>query len=650
MRLFIAEKPSVAKVIIEALGMRKREQRYFEAKTGDVVTWCFGHLLELAPPDTYLSDDVPLNKNGKNKEWRLEDLPILPKEWIKVPKDDTKAQLNFIGKLLKSCSSVVNCGDPDREGQLLIDEILEYFHCTKPVERYWANAQDKVSVQRALSSLLPNASFSGMALAATGRQRADWLIGMNLTRAYTLRARNTLKQAPLLSVGRVQTPTLNLVAQRDLEIKQFKPTSFYKIQANVEYQGQSFIATLDPLSLNSGLDKGYHLADPALATKILSAVKSVSQGAITAVENKIIEKAQPLSLSLADVQMYASSKLGFSAQKTLNICQKLYETYKLTTYPRSDCSYLPEVQHQDAPLVLASLAQVNPDLSELIAGANPQIKSDTWNSKKITAHHGIIPTQQVIDRHKLSPDEQAIYLFIVKRYLAQFYPKCQLSSCKITLDLGGYIFKATGSSILVAGFKRVFADDDDDDDDDVPFVTQNTKAGRGGASASKGSAAQASQNVAKQKLPACKQGELVAILDVKSITDHTKPPASYNEGTLIRAMENIATVVSNPTYRQLLKEGDGIGTSATRAAIIEELKRKKYLELKGKKLKCTKLGFSLLKNLPDLVKNPVLTAIFESKLKDIEAKKMQLATFENDQLQKFVINQTLKAKAITIVV
>ena len=301
-RLFIAEKPSVAKVIIASLGLAKKEDGYFVAKNGDLVTWCFGHLLELVGPDSYLDDKVPTTKNGKSKIWRLEDLPILPKEWLKQPKADAKKQLNIIGALIKRCDTVVNCGDPDREGQLLVDEVLEWFRCRKPALRYWASAQDATSVQKALKDLKPNKDFEGMALAATGRQHADWLIGMNLTRAYTLVARNTLKDAPLLAVGRVQTPTLNLVALRDIEINNFKPVPFFKLLASFNVHDQLFTAVLSLANGAAGLDAAGRLTDAKVAQAILHKVKQAAVGTVKDVEQNVKELSQPLSLSLRRIK------------------------------------------------------------------------------------------------------------------------------------------------------------------------------------------------------------------------------------------------------------------------------------------------------------------------------------------------------------
>ena len=622
MKLFIAEKPSVAKCIVDSLGLKKKESGYYVAKNGDLITWCFGHLLELAPPDFYLDDSVPMNKSGKGKVWRDKDLPIFPPRWKNQPKSDSgaKKQLSVIKQLLKKCDVAVNCGDPDREGQLLVDEILEFYGFKKKTLRYWSSAQDASSVKKALSSLKSNDQFHGMANAARGRQRADWLIGMNLSRAYTLAAGRG-KKGSLMSVGRVQTPTLNLVANRDLEIKNFKPVAFYKLKANLSFKGVGFTAALQLPKTFNGLDSEGRLVNKTVASEILAKLKQASSCSVTDVDNKKVELEHPKSLSLADIQNEASSRWGYSAKEALDVCQSLYEVHKLTTYPRSDCPYLPEVQHAEAASVLSVLKVVNPKFESYINQADTSIKSSTWNDKKITAHHGIIPTMHKGDASKLTEKERNIYELIVRRYIAQFLPKCLMSKAKYKFNIQGYEFVASGSAVLKQGFKAVLKNIEKDDD--------NKEDG-------------------SQNLPSCAVGDTIPITRIDCIADKTKPPQSFNEGTLIRAMENIASVVDNPDHKKLLREDDGIGTSATRAAIIEELKRKGYLETKGKFLKTTDLGFKLLKSLPEMIKNPVLTALFESKLKDIEAGKLSLIKFEGDNVRTFVSSEVAKAKKMTI--
>ena len=621
MRLFIAEKPSVAKAIIAELGEKERKDGYVITKTGDLVSWCFGHLMELAEPDAYLGDDVPKTKSGK--VWRDEDLPIFPAKWINCVKNDCKKQFKIIGTLLKKCDQVVGAGDPDREGQLLIDEVLEHYGNKKPVLRYWVSAQDSESVRKGLKNLQPNVKFKGMLMAAKGRQRADWLLGMNLTRAYTLAAKRGGGNA-LLSVGRVQTPTLNLVAKRDLEIRNFKPVPFYVINGTF-YAVQPFTATFKSQDGMAGLDTEGRLVDPTKAKAILAKAQSIKTAKVVSYENKNKNLDQPKALSLADLQQLASAKWGFSAQKTLDICQALYEKHKLTSYPRSDCQYLPESQHSEAPRVMAALKAINPAMSKLIDGADLSIKSKTWNDKKITAHHGLIPTMHRGDLSKLSADELKIWETIVRRYIAQFYPPCVMAAVSVTLDVGGLIFTASGSSMIKAGFKAVIGNFDDDEDTGKKNEKQESV----------------------QKIPVLKSSMSIECLKFAAKQDKTKAPPAFTEGTLIRAMENIHNVVDDPAFKKFLKDGDGIGTSATRAAIIDELKKKGFLEVNGKKLNATPLAFKFLAVLPDVVKNPVLTALFESKLRDVEAGKLTLTAFEEEQ-RKFVAQQVDKAKEMTI--
>ena len=603
-RLFIAEKPNVGTSIAAQLGVKERKDGYLVTKSGDLVTWCFGHLMELAEPDAYLGKDVPEAKNG-SKVWREQDLPIFPQQWKNTVKKDCKKQFRLIGTLLKKCTQVVHCGDIDREGQLLVDEVLEYYKNTKPIVRCSLSSLDAESIQKALRTLEPNTKFKGKLLAAKGRQRADWLIGMNLTRAYTLAAQRSGSGA-LLSVGRVQTPTLNLVAQRDAAIKNFKPQPYFVFKGDFNAHGITFSATLKYRDDQTGLDKEGRLINMTAAKALAAQLQSGKSAFVSSfsVKEKLLE--QPKAYSLADLQLEANNKYGLSAQKTLDICQSLYETHKLTSYPRVDCQYLPESQHKDAARILNTLKAVNPDLAGLVSKADPKIKSKTWNDGKITAHHGIIPTLHQGDRSKLSPNELNVYLLIVKRYLAQFFPPCRMSSTQLSLELNGQTFTASGSVMLDPGFKVVTGLKEDSDDKDKSKDPE-------------------------QKLPLLKQGEEVKVLKMNCLQEKTKAPPAFTEGTLIKAMENIHTVVDDPTYKKYLKDGDGIGTNATRAAIIAELKRKGFLVVTGKKVHAAPLGLQLLSELPELTKNPVLTAMFESKLKDVEAGKMTLDAFEQEQ-------------------
>lgn len=608
MRLFIAEKPSVAKAIVAELGCVTRGDGFITCKDGSVVTWCFGHLLEQAEPDAYLPDDVPRTKKG-SKVWRFEDLPIYPKNWKLLPKNDkgVKKQLATIGKLLKKASLVVHAGDPDREGQLLVDEVLEHFRYTGRVQRFWVSAQDSASIRKGLTNLRDNETFDGMRLAALGRSRADWLLGMNLSRAYTL-ARQAQGKKELIAVGRVQTSTLALVAKRDVAIRDFKPVPYFVIKARLG-GGKPFTAVWEPEESQAGIDEQKRLVDRCIAAALQQRLKAVGQATVVRCSRTPKKIAQPKAFSLADIQLGASNQFGFSAEKTLNLCQSLYETHKATSYPRTDCSFLPESQYADAKNVLAAIAKTMPPLAGLVAKCDCSIQSPTWNDKKITAHHGIIPTQQAADGSKFSDDERKIYRLIAERYLSNFLPAHEYLACSIELRIATERFSAKGRLVTKPGWKVVTSAADEDKADDEG-----------------------------QALPELKSGLQLPVSGIDCEEERTKPPAAFTEGTLIRAMENIHQAENDPQSKKFLKEGDGIGTPATRAAIIAELKRKKYLEVKGKKIVATELGLHLLQVVPDVMKNPVLTALFERILREVEAGNVPLDVFIEKQKQ-LVINE-----------
>lgn len=608
MRLFIAEKPSVAKAIVAELGSASRGDGFMTCKDGSVVTWCFGHLLEQAEPDAYLPDDVPRTKKG-SKVWRLEDLPIFPKTWKLLPKSDkgVKKQLATIGKLLKKTSLVVHAGDPDREGQLLVDEVLEHFRYAGRVQRFWVSAQDSVSIRKGLANLRDNGKFAGMKLAALGRSRADWLLGMNLSRAYTL-AQQVQGKKDLIAVGRVQTPTLALVAKRDALIRHFKPVPFFIIKARLGGE-KPFTAVWEPGDSQAGIDEQKRLVDRSIAAALQQRLNAVGLATVISCSRTPKKIAQPKVFSLADIQLAASNQFGFSAEKTLNLCQSLYETHKATSYPRTDCSFLPESQHADAKNVLAAIAKTMPSLSNIVTKCDCSIKSPTWNDKKITAHHGIIPTQQAADGSKFSEEERRIYLLIAERYLANFLPAHEYLACSIELRIDTERFSAKGRLVTKPGWKAATSAGDEEKTDDEG-----------------------------QALPELKAGLQLSVSGIDCKEERTKPPAAFTEGTLIRAMENIHQVVDDPQSKKFLKEGDGIGTPATRAAIIAELKRKKYLEAKGQKIVATELGVHLLQVVPDVMKNPVLTALFERILREVETGKVPLDIFIEKQKQ-LVVNE-----------
>lgn len=616
MKLFIAEKPNVAKAIAAELGVVGRSNGYSKCKGDSLVTWCFGHMLEQAEPDFYTPDEVPRAKNGR-KIWRMEELPIIPEKWKIEPKKDAKDQLNIIKQLLKGLGDndvVVNAGDPDREGQLLIDEILDFYNYKGKVERYWVSAVDSVSVKRGLQKLEDNAKYRTMGTAAKARSQADWLIGMNLSRLYTLLAKKSGSRS-LLTVGRVQTPTLEIVAERDKAIENFKSKDFYNIHALCDYQNTVFAAKWQPKEQQEGLDEEGRLIDQDVAKKLVGRLTG-AEATVTNAEIKNKKENQPLAFSLSDITDRANKKFGYSAAQILDICQALYETHKLTTYPRSDCSYLPESQFSDSEATLSAIKSNCPQLSKFIDGADIKIKSGVWNDAKITAHHGIIPTMQKADMAALSEAELNVYNEIAANYLAFFYPPRTYTTTVITMQALSETFISKGEVELEKGWRVIFPRSSNKEDE--------------------------------QKLPNLSKGNSIHLKDIGIAIGKTKPPARFTEGSLVRAMENIYKYVDVPEHKKLLKDGDGIGTSATRAKIINDLKARGFLVDKGKNIISSELGRSMLAALPNAVKSPVLTAIYERMLKDIETGQMEWRNFVEKQ-EEFIRKEILAANGRTVV-
>ena len=596
MRLFIAEKPSVAKAIAEELGVVRRDGTSITCRDDNIVTWCFGHLLEQAEPDDYLPDNIPRTKKGK-KIWRIQDLPIFPSEWIVAPRDDAgvQRQLNAIGAFIKRADTLVNAGDPDREGQLLVDEVIEHFNARQSVERFWVSAVDPASIRKGLKALKKNADYAGMRDAARGRSRADWLLGMNLSRAYTLFNQPQFGKGELIAVGRVQTPTLTMVARRDYAVRNFKPQPYLTISAQLSADDKAFTAKWKPAEGQKGMDEeGKLLINLDIGKALIEKLSQEKTAAVLKAETKRKKALQPKAYSLADIQIEASRLFGYTAEDTLNICQSLYEEHKITSYPRTDCSFLPESQHADAPGVLAAIARTFPATAAAVAKADSKIKSPTFNDKKITAHHGIVPVANSVPWDRLNDKEKNLYRLIAKRYIAQFYPVHEYDATEIQFNIGGENFTAKGNVVVKKGWKALYA------------------------AAPKSADKKKKDAEDDQQLPALKKDDTADVLGITGKEAQTKPPAYFTEGTLIAAMENIWRSFDDEKLQTQLKEAGGIGTPATRAAIISELRRKTYLEADGKILHCTNLGRSLLKKVSPQIRSAVLTAKFEEKLKLVE--------------------------------
>lgn len=574
MKLYIAEKPSLGRAIAEGLGSCKKEDGYIQCGN-DVVTWCFGHLLDSAPPEYY---------NEKYKAWSRDSLPIIPDNFVLLERGDAKKQIGIIRNLLKKADSVVNAGDPDREGQLLVDELLEHLKYKGKCERIWLASLDPASVKKALSTLKDNSGYKGFRDAADARRQMDWLGGMNLTRAMTLFGRSVGLDG-VLSLGRVQTPTLALVVARDKEIENFKPVDYAVLKAQINHQNGNFAAVFMVPAEMVGTDPSGRLIDFAIAEKICKDSEN-RPGKVVKAETKNGKENQPQVYSLSTLQKEAASALGLGAQATLDMAQKLYEA-KLTTYPRTDCGFLPEEQFKDGASVLSSLKSFD-ELKDIAAKADPKIKSATWNTGKVTAHHGIIPTG--MDASGLSGIERKLFLMIAKRYIAQFYPPMEFRSAVIEVALDNDThWIARGRIVVKQGWHTCIKPEKQDEE--------------------------------SAELPAVKPNDPVKSGKVDLERKQTKPPSRFTEGTLIEAMSSIHLFVDDKAAKAKLKETSGLGTEATRAGIIEKLKNRRYIEPKGKSLISTELGRQVIAMSPKDIKDIVTTALMEDELSEIQAGK-----------------------------
>ncbi|MGZ8219994.1 DNA topoisomerase III [Methylomagnum sp.] len=575
MRLFIAEKPSLGRAIAQYLPTSGRpvgSPATHLVCGGDVVTWCFGHLLEMAEPESY---------GPEFKRWAFDALPIIPERWMLEPKKSAQAQIKVIRGLLRECSEVVNAGDPDREGQLLVDELLEHLGNRRPVKRLWLAALDEASVRKALAGLADNARYANLKAAAEARQRGDWLVGMNLSRAYTLAGRARGHDG-VLSIGRVQTPTLALVVNRCLAIEDFKPVDFFTVEARVATAPGAFIAAWKPGEAVP-VDEAGRVLDRRIAEVVRAKVEG-GGARVTKFEAKDKEQAPPLPHSLSSLQQAANQRHGLGAQAVLDTAQQLYEA-QLTTYPRTDCSHLPESQWAEAGRILRGLPS---DYADLTRQADPALRSPAWNDAKISAHHAIVPTGQA--PQDLTERQRQVYDLIVRAYLAQFFPPFRYRDIRIELDLSGEPFAANGSKPLAAGWKIVY----------------------GGMGEQEGDAP------AGPALPTLKAGDTGRCESAEVVAKKTTPPAYFTEGTLIAAMTRIHQWVDDPELKRRLKETAGLGTEATRAGIIETLKKRNFIAEKGRQLRDTPTGRSLIQALPEPIKSPGLTGLFEQLLKGIE--------------------------------
>lgn len=610
MRLFIAEKPSLALAIANGLGNKGKKDGYFDCGN-DIVTFCFGHIMQQCSPDEY---------DEKYKQWKMETLPILPEKWkLKVTPSCAK-QFKIIKELVKKAEIIVNAGDPDREGQLLVDEVLNELGVlqTKPIKRILLNALDEKSVRAALNDIRENKDFSGLRNSALARSRADWLIGMNFTRAYSIKAREAGYQQNF-TIGRVQTPTAALIIRREKEIKNFKPVTYYNLIVRWQSDTGTFDSTWQvPDDFLEADPDGRILKKEALAAVWEKIQSNNSTGKIIQVEQKPGKTFQRLPYSLSSLQIEAGKVYGLSPQEVLDIQQALYEK-KLTTYPRSDCEYLPENQLSDIGSIMNNLKSISDEIYQFVENADIKIRSRAWNDKKITAHHAIIPTTVKPDFSQLSSNEKKMYELVARSYIAQFYPPKTYLTTTVTVDSAGELFKTTGTIIQEAGWTKLYHN------------VENEK-------------------INESKLPNLSQGKSVNAISSNIKEGVTKPPARFTPATLIKAMKEIYKYVKDDSLKASLKDCSGIGTEATRANIVELIQNRGYVKLESKNLVPTDLGLLLFEVVDENMLYPDITAVWERDLDAISRREMPIREFMEKQqgyintllanLQKTTIRQS----------
>ena len=590
-KLFLCEKPSQGNDIAKVLGATKRGEGCLSTPDGQLtVTWGIGHLVEQFNPEEY---------DPAFKKWAFETLPIIPGKWGLSPKKETKKQFNVVMKLIKQAKLVVIATDIDREGETIARELLDLAGFRGQIKRLWLSALDDTSIRKALGALKNNEETLPLYYAGLARSRADWLIGMNFSRLYTLLAQQKGYQGKPLSVGRVQSPTLSLVVNRDREIKNFIPKQHFTLQVMLS-DGKQHFAT------QYVIPEQY--CDPdglCLSVQVIQAanrqIRQLGQAKVESVETKRERQHAPLCFALSDLQSEANRLYGLGAQRVLDIAQSLYETHKATTYPRTDCGYLPESQLAEASRVIQYVLQSDQRLQPISAVLNLNQKSRVWNDKKITTHHGIIPTMVKVDISKMSDEEMKLYDLIRRRYLAQFLPISETDKTQIILKCGQHILSARGNVLVTPGWKILFGKSLDEDDD------------------------------TPQALPTLKQGQICQISDSEIKTLQTSPPNHFTEGTLLTAMKNAARFVTDERLKQRLRETEGLGTEATRAGTIQGLIDKGFLQKKGKSLLATEAAMMLMDSLPTMLKDPGLTALWEQALNQIAERTLSLEVFMQKQ-------------------
>jgi DNA topoisomerase-3 len=606
--LLVAEKPSVGQDLARVLPGPFKKQEGFLEGPDHVVTWAVGHLVQLAEPEAY---------DAKYKSWRMADLPIVPDRFkLEVRDERSRKQMSVVTKQLgrEDVEEVVNACDAGREGELIFAYLFEKAKGKKPVKRLWLNSMTTAAMKSALASLRPAEEFATLEEAARSRSEADWIVGMNATRAATIRLRSSFDGA--VSLGRVQTPTLAIVARREEEIRAFKPEPYWLVDAtfladalNGDGSGgeRTYVGHFQAPAGSPGTTKGPRIGTVEEAEAIVAACKGRT-GTITKLEKKEQREKAPMLYDLTTLQREANNRYGFSARRTLAAAQRLYEEHKALTYPRTNSRYLTTDMVEE----IKPIAELMGRHSEYAKGAAYVIGLDVLplgrvvNDEKVTDHHAIIPTRSEHNLEKMGSDDRRVYDMAVRRFLAVFHPEAVFENTRVETTVkaadgeGAHVFRTRGKLLLVPGWRGVYDE-----------ISADAKAAESEARGEEDEAAE-------QQLPRLIDGEEVETRKIESARKETKPPRRYSDASLLGAMETAGKLVDDDELREAMKDS-GIGTPATRAAIIERLITVGYIERDGRALVATEKGLNVIRLLNEhALTSPGLTGSWEQRLGKIE--------------------------------
>lgn len=582
----VAEKPTVGQYIAKVLGANTRHDGYFEGN-GYQVTWTFGHLCALLDPHEY---------NEQWKGWNMSSLPMIPERFgIKVTDDKgIIKQFNTIKSLIAQAEMVVNCGDAGQEGELIQRWVYQKAGCKCPVKRLWVSSLTEEAIAEGFKQLKDQTEYQHLYEAGLMRAIGDWLLGMNATRAYTLRyARGIGKERQMLSIGRVQTPTLALIVKRQEEIEHFVPKKYWELKT--VYRDTLFSAQLP------AEEDEYAITTEEQGKELVAQIQNEPL-VITSVEKKNGIENAPKLFDLTSLQVECNKRFSYSADDTLKYIQSLYEK-RITTYPRVDTTYLSDDIYPKVPATLKGIQDYYPQVIPLLNTKLPKSKK-VFDNKKVTDHHAIIPTGQRPEN--LTEQERKVFNLIALRFIAVFYPECEVSNTTVLAKVSDVDFKVTGREVLKPGWRVVFENagsNNNNDKDDFSETEEDTKS-----------------------LPSFVQGES-GPHEPQLQEKTTTPPKYYTEATLLRAMETAGKTVDNEELRDAMK-ANGIGRPSTRAAIIEKLYQRKYMVKQGKSIRATEIGINLIHTIiSPLLKSAELTGLWEKKLREIERGEFEAKQF-----------------------